>query len=258
MSVRRQKSIRDKLFSTFAYQRERNALKYTTNIKDYELLSPLGGADDISYLYLSRFQGIEVALKYTDLNICSNYALLEDLITSMRNSCSLRHPNILPYLKCFVENERLWIVTLPMRLGSVRNILNKEYQKGLPEAVVATILREILKGIEYLHTQDTCHNDIRSENIWMDNTGEVCITGMHHMRKSTYDFVGEIEWAAPEILDQHTLHGTPADIYAFGATAVEMAFGKTGFENWPALKVNFYFLFRSYALNYTMLFHLLC
>eukprot|EP00835_Amoeboradix_gromovi_P003369 NODE_219_length_14015_cov_0.496335.p7 type:complete len:239 gc:universal NODE_219_length_14015_cov_0.496335:9384-8668(-) len=237
MSVKRQKSIRDKLFSTFTSQREKNALKYTTNIKDYELISPLGGCDDISYLYLSKFQGIDVALKFTDLNICSNYTLLEDLITSIRNSCSLRHDNILPYYKCFVENERLWVVTLPMKLGSVRSILNKEYQKGFPEAVVATILRELLKGLEYLHSQDTCHNDIRCENILVDTSGEVCLTGLHHMKKKSFDFVGEIEWAAPEVLDQHTLHGTPADIYAFAATAVEMAFGKTGFENWPALKV---------------------
>eukprot|EP00834_Sanchytrium_tribonematis_P002290 NODE_67_length_25542_cov_1.476831.p11 type:complete len:258 gc:universal NODE_67_length_25542_cov_1.476831:11397-10624(-) len=237
MSVRRQKSIRDRLVSTFAYQRERNALKYTTKIKDYELISPLGGVDDISYLYLSRFQGTFVALKYTDLTICSNYALLEDLITSIRNSMSLRHPNILPYYKCFVENERLWIVTIPMRLGSCRHILNKEYKAGLPEVVVATILREILKALEYLHSDEICHNDLRCENILIDITGEVCLTGLHHMRKKCFDFVGEVEWASPEVLDQHTLHGTASDIYSFGATAVELAFGRTGFENWPALKV---------------------
>ncbi len=237
MSIRRQKSIRDKLFSTFAYQREKNALKYTTNIKDYELISPLGGVDDISYLYLSRFQGLYVALKFTDLTICSNYALLEDVIASVRNSCSLRHPNILPYYKCFVENERLWIVTIPMKLGSIRNILNKEYKTGFSEVVVATLLREVLKGLDYLHIQESCHNDIRCENILIDSTGEVCLTGLHHMKKKSFDFVGEIEWSAPEVLDQHTLHGTPADIYSFGATAVEMAFGKTGFENWPAMKV---------------------
>lgn len=81
----------------------------------------------------------------------------------------------------------------------------------------------------------------------MDITGEIRVTGLHsvaHLTESgqrlnsVYSPVGSnFEWAAPEIIGQGELHDERADIYSIGITALELAFNRTPFDDWPPLKV---------------------
>ena len=48
----------------------------------------------------------------------------------------------------------------------------------LSEPQMATVCREILSGIEYLHSHDVVHRDIKSDNILLDMKGAVKITGI--------------------------------------------------------------------------------
>ena len=45
--------------------------------------------------------------------------------------------------------------------GSCLHILKAAHANGLEEAVIATILREALKGLEYLHHQGHIHRDVK-------------------------------------------------------------------------------------------------
>jgi serine/threonine protein kinase len=56
-------------------------------------------------------------------------------------------------------------------------------------------------------------------------------------RKRVFKFAGDPEWMAPEVLAQATTFDEKVDIYSLGITALEMMYGKTPFEGWPALKV---------------------
>ncbi|KXS10165.1 kinase-like protein, partial [Gonapodya prolifera JEL478] len=224
---------------------------YSTRIKDYELLSQIGGVDDLSFLYLARHIPTRelVALKYTDLTISPDFELVEEVIHTIHITTHLSHPVLLPYRTSFVDADRLWSVTLPIRGGSCRQIMREYFPDGFgfKESVVATIVREIVRGVQYMHASHVLHNDIRASSILLSHTGAVLLTGLHAARplltsgllhRSTFIPVGDNhEHAAPEIVAQGRRVGMPADVYSIGHTAVELAFGKTGFDGWPSCKI---------------------
>ncbi|KAJ1508296.1 hypothetical protein HMI54_003327, partial [Coelomomyces lativittatus] len=221
------------------------SIAFTCNISDYVLLGPIGGIDDISFMYLAIFTPLHVlvALKYTDLTISPDPEFLEELTTVVSNTKCFRHSSLLPYFKAFIESERLWIVTLPMKAGSLRSILSNYFPQGLPELIISTVLKYVLHGLLYLHSQGIIHNDIRAENVHLDCTGDVRLVGLHQLtftsqaRKSAFDFSGLPEWISPELLQNPVSHDPRSDIYSLGIMAMELAYGKTPFSDWPALKI---------------------
>ncbi|KAJ8325610.1 hypothetical protein O5D80_005814 [Batrachochytrium dendrobatidis] len=236
-------------FFSGAHKKSLESIRFTNNIKDYDLISDIGGVDDISFLYLAKFipSGEVVALKYTDLTISPDYEFVDELIRSVHNTKMCRHPNVLPYFHTFVENERLWSVTYPIKAGTCRGILKDHFNTGFSESVVAAILKEVLKAIQYMHQNKMIHNDIRANNILIDHHGKVRITGLRQMVhlsrngeyvQSVFSLVGDnIEWAAPEVITQKANFDEQADVYSLGITALELAYNKTPFDDWPPLKV---------------------
>ena len=71
------------------------------------------------------------------------------------------HPNVLKSHCSFVSDHNLWVVMPYMAGGSCLHILKAAYPDGFEEVVIATILREVLKGLEYLHHHGHIHRDVK-------------------------------------------------------------------------------------------------
>lgn len=91
------------------------------------------------------------------------------LSTSKQNNISreaqtmilVDHPNVLKSHCSFVSDHNLWVVMPFMAGGSCLHILKAAYPDGFEEVVIATILRDILKGLEYLHHHGHIHRDVK-------------------------------------------------------------------------------------------------
>jgi WNK lysine deficient protein kinase len=111
--------------------------------------------------------------------------------------------------------------------GSLKSYIKKI---SYPRAkVIKHWCKEILKGLEYLHTQEPypiIHRDIKSENIYINsNKAELRIgdLGLSTLMNNTcnYSILGTPEYMAPEIFDEK--YNILVDIYAFGMTILEIA-----------------------------------
>ncbi|KAK2651739.1 hypothetical protein Ddye_011595 [Dipteronia dyeriana] len=156
------------------------------------------------------------------------------------------HPNVLKSHCSFVSDHNLWVVMPYMSGGSCLHILKAAYPDGFEELVIATVLREVLKALEYLHHHGHIHRDVKAGNILIDSRGAIklgdfgvsaCLFDSGDRQRMRNTFVGTPCWMAPEVMEQ--LHGYDfkADIWSFGITALELAHGHAPFSKYPPMKV---------------------
>ncbi|KAH8523087.1 hypothetical protein H0E87_003662 [Populus deltoides] len=103
-----------------------------------------------------------VAIKILDFE--RDNADLSNISREVQTMILVDHPNVLKSHCSFVSDHNLWVVMPFMAGGSCLHILKAAYPDGFEELVIATILREVLKGIEYLHQQGHIHRDVKVGN----------------------------------------------------------------------------------------------
>jgi len=99
---------------------------------------------------------------------------------------------------------------------------------------VKCIMKQILEGLDYCHSLNIIHRDIKSANILMNNKGEVKIADFGLARKVAPSFSGKLTqrvvtrwYRAPELLLGCKKYTTQIDIWALGCVFAELLMGKT-------------------------------
>lgn len=171
---------------------------------------------------------------------------LNNIFREAQTMILVDHPNVLKSHCSFVSDHNLWVVMPYMAGGSCLHILKAAHPDGFEEVVIATVLRDVLKGLEYLHHHGHIHRDVKAGNILVDSRGAVklgdfgvsaCLFDSGDRQRVRNTFVGTPCWMAPEVMEQ--LHGYDfkADIWSFGITALELAHGHAPFSKYPPMKV---------------------
>ncbi|KAH6622252.1 pheromone A receptor-domain-containing protein [Boeremia exigua] len=129
----------------------------------------------------------------------------------------LSHPNIVHIQRVFWSRSTIYMFQELVTGGDLFSYIQYKHGK-IPIIESAVIIRQVLKGVQYLHDHDVVHRDLKPDNILMtslDNGARVVITDFGHARflpnantqrdftsnklKRMYSVVGTLEYAAPEI-----------------------------------------------------------
>lgn len=163
-----------------------------------------------------------------------------------------KHPNLLPVYGSFVNGSKLYIVTPFLAAGSCLDIIKSAFKDGMDEVVIATILVQVVQGLDYLHKNGLIHRDVKAGNLLVSTDGLVQLADFGvssslmengDRKSSRKTFVGTPCWylllnarMAPEVLEQSG-YDQKADIWSLGITALELAYGHAPYAKYPPMKV---------------------
>lgn len=138
--------------------------------------------------------------------------------------------------------------------GSLARLV-KTMDCALGEEQARAYIRQVLRGLEYLHEHGIIHRDIKGDNVLVDTAGGMCKISDFGSSKKTHatfggstssggvggpargaaqTIAGTPNWMAPEVITcQGVLgdHAAKADVWSVGCTSIELL--NRGQPPWP-------------------------
>jgi WNK lysine deficient protein kinase len=185
-----------------------------------------GASKDVYRAYDTQ-EGIEVAWNVVNLSGVPK-AERNRIVNEVRLLERLHHQNIISFHGSWVNRERQEVnfVTEILSSGTLKSFINKV--QVIRWKIAKRWAFQILKGLEYLHSQDppVIHRDLKCENIFINGTsgdlriGDLGLSTVHRNGK-VLSVLGTPEFMAPDMYEENS-YDEKVDVYAFGMVLLEI------------------------------------
>lgn len=142
-------------------------------IKQYKLLKTIGKGN-FARVMLARHlpTGIEVAIKIIDKTQLNSNSL-EKLFREVSIMKLLNHPNIVKLFEVIETEKTLYLAMEYINNGEVFEYLVKNGR--MKENIARQKFKQIVSAVQYLHSKNIIHRDLKAENLLLDSNMDVKI-----------------------------------------------------------------------------------
>lgn len=200
----------------------------------YKLLKLLGrGGFSEVWLATDEWTKLDVAVKVYAPGQGMDEDGLKDFCKELSNVYNLNHTNLLKPQHVDTWEGMPYLVMAYCEKGSCYRRLGK-----FTEEETWKLIGDVALGLAYLHAQDIIHQDIKPDNILIDNNGNYVITdfGISVQTRSTLrksarqaSTGGTTAYMAPERFAKDAVPVKASDIWSLGATVYELVTGRMPF-----------------------------
>ena len=207
----------------------------------YEIRDEIGRGG-MGIVYLARDRDLErpVAIKFLPAKLAEQANAVKMIRQEARAAAAMNHPNIVHLYDCAVIGGRPCIVMEYVRGKTVRDLMRmpkRKRKRRLAPRLVAEIARDICYALEYAHSQNVVHRDVKPGNILCPEDGgaklmdfgisEVIESGARPGGGTTTK--GTPQYMPPEQIRGLEIDGR-TDLYALGISMFEMLTGLRPFR----------------------------
>ncbi|XP_041482800.1 serine/threonine-protein kinase PAK 3-like isoform X4 [Lytechinus variegatus] len=228
---RREKKNKKKMSDEEILEKLRSIVSVGDPKRKYTKFEKIGqGASGVVYTAIEVATGQEVAIKQMNLQQQPKKELIINEILVMREN---KHLNIVNYLDSYLVADELWVVMEFLAGGSLTDVVT---ETCMDEGQIASVCRECLQALQFLHQRHVIHRDIKSDNILLGMEGNVKLTDFGFCAQITPEqskrttMVGTPYWMAPEVVTRKQ-YGPKVDIWSLGIMAIEMIEGEPPYLN---------------------------
>ncbi|OQS53978.1 IPL1 [Ecytonucleospora hepatopenaei] len=204
-----------------------------TTIDDFELGEALGiGMFGQVWSAMHKREGFVCAVKIIPLSKVKDNAQVRNIRREIEIHLNIIHPNIIQMYGYFYDSSNLYIV---LEYCGKEDLFRKVEEEGrLGYDTVKRYVRQLCSAIEYLHSLNIIHRDIKLENIIVDYNGNIklCDFGWSVFDKNRKrdTFCGTKEYLCPEMCMSET-YTKSVDVWCIGVLCYELIEGRVPFES---------------------------
>ncbi|XP_076438471.1 serine/threonine-protein kinase Chk1-like [Babylonia areolata] len=201
-------------------------------VKNWDFVQTLGeGAyGEVKLAYNSRTEEA-VAVKIINLQ-GANQEALDDVRKEVCIHRLISHKNIISFYGMRTEGDIQYLFLQYASGGELFDRIDPDV--GMPQAEAQKYYRQLIDGLEYLHSKGIAHRDIKPENLLLDEKDELKIADFglatvfrHHGKwRHLNRLCGSTPYLAPEVITCKPYQAEPADLWSSGVVLVTMLAGE--------------------------------